>query len=95
MNALPNCCSYSAVTVSPRFRQFTCGPYDPRRQLPSSFLLMALLSNSFAYFSTTCFGYSFGPLSGRGYNYINGKLLYCRKGIPFIINLIKYIKYCS
>jgi hypothetical protein len=29
--------------VSPRFRQFTSGPYDPRRQL-----LMALLLNSFA-----------------------------------------------
>jgi len=48
MNALLNCCSYSAATVSPRFKQFTCGPYDPKRQLPSSFLLMALLLNSFA-----------------------------------------------
>ena len=41
MNALPNCCSYSAATVWSRFRQFTCGPYDPKRQL-------ALLLNSFA-----------------------------------------------
>jgi hypothetical protein len=56
---------------------------------------MGLLLNSFAYFPTTYFGHSFGPLSGRGYNYVNGEVLYCRKGIPFKINLIKYIKYCS
>jgi hypothetical protein len=36
----------------------------------------------------------FGILSGRGYSYVNGKA-YCRRSLPFKMNLIKYIKCCS
>jgi hypothetical protein len=31
-----------------------------------------IMCSYYCYFSTTFFGHSFGPLSGRGYNYING-----------------------
>jgi hypothetical protein len=42
----------------------------------------------------TFFDHSIQPSSGRGYKDINGKIYY-RRGLPFTVNLIKYMKYYS
>jgi hypothetical protein len=54
---------------------------------PEHYIFILLL------FPYNIFGHTFGTLSGRGYSCINGKA-YCRRSLPFNINLIKYIK-CS